>query len=510
MLNIALPKDYYNTTDYPTLDERADGAWVPIAIGDVHNIIPACIDTTSELYEVCGHAIHDVTEVRTPEGVVLTEGVDFTLNADENQITLLATPFLAANTTYYLVVEGDYGISATDYLKLVLKSTYANGQLYTIDGGGVWSADAAKDLQFRIYGKTSLDGTEKIMVNNGNVPNTGLLGLRNHADRTRLGQSFKTPVATSFYVTRVRLFCRKTGSPTGNIRVSILSAYNPAEVQVGIASDEVEIPTGTKAPGFVTFPQRATDSGIVVDIEGAEKGAAAIVDGADALEYLVETVLGKSATLLDAVYLADLKADRTQEVKLWLDERTTCGKIVGKLETTLLFKLVPLLDGTYATVVYEAGEPANTPSFVDEDYLSFKLRYDWGAVKHRVAVKYDADAADQAGYKVEEASSDFARTFHETEETLEVETYHREQAGATWLAGELSGMYEAPPLIAEFEVHASGLDLIPGRDKVKLTRTRAGYAGGALNAVLFRILRIVKRPGTSTVQITAQLDAQTY
>jgi hypothetical protein len=71
-------------------------------------------------------------------------------------------------------------------------------------------------------------------------------------------------------------------------------------------------------------------------------------------------------------------------------------------------------------------------------------------------------------------------------------------------------MYETPPLMVELEVHGYGLDLIAGRDKVKLTRTRALYAGGALPAVLFRIQDLQKRPGTSTTVFTAQLDIQTY
>jgi hypothetical protein len=71
-------------------------------------------------------------------------------------------------------------------------------------------------------------------------------------------------------------------------------------------------------------------------------------------------------------------------------------------------------------------------------------------------------------------------------------------------------MYETPPLMCEFEVHGYGLDLIPGRDKVKLTRTRALYSGGALDAVLFRILKLIKKPGTSTVVVTAILDTLSY
>jgi len=311
-------------------------------------------------------------------------------------------------------------------------------------------------------------------------------------------------------MTSVILEFQRVGNPSGNIIISILSDDSP-ETQVGADSTPYAIGSDRWDSCQVTWPIRSVDiSALYVDLEGAEKSGAAITDGADALQYLVETVLGKAVGTLDATYLADFKTDRTYAIQIYLDSETTFGAVLGKLETTLLFKLVPLLDGTYATVVYESGEPTNTPHFHDEDYLSFSLRADWDDVKQNVNVKYGESFSGEHTFKVEGVSSDLARMLYETEETLEVETYHQTQAGAAWLAGELSGMYETPPLIAELEVHGYGLDLIPGRDKVKLTRTRAGYAGGTLDAVLFRIIRLVKKPGTSTVVITAQLDAQTY
>ena len=260
MLNINIPKAHYNTTDYPMLEERADGAVVPIAIGDIHDIIPVCIETDNQLYEICGHPIHDVSQVRTPDGVILGLGVDYTLNAGKNRITLLATPFLAANTTYYFVVEVDYGIPAAAFLRLHRKDGYANGQLYTINGAGVWDASLnTQDLRFRIYGKETSGGTETIMVNNGYAPRTSQIEIGQTAGHTRIAQSFKTPAATAFYVTRIQINSLKTGSPVGNIRIAILSSagapVGAGEVQVGIKSNWTAIPPGTWfGPGSVTFP----------------------------------------------------------------------------------------------------------------------------------------------------------------------------------------------------------------------------------------------------------------
>ncbi|MBE3088287.1 MAG: hypothetical protein IMZ71_04140 [Chloroflexi bacterium] len=492
--------------EYPNMDSNFDGAPVPIRIGDIHDIAPVCIDTVAKTYKLAGHAIHAINEVRTEkETLVLT--ADYTVDLATAQFTVLATPFLAANTTYYFVVEADYAESGTNHIHLKQRgSVYASGSLFTIDDSDVWSADTGHDLKFQIFGKPTLDDQEMIKINSA-VGATTNIGLKDAAARTRLAQSFLTG-ATGFYCTRIVLNIAKSGAPTGNLRVAILSAYTPAEVQLGVKSAPTVIARMGKFKFF--FPLRSEVSSLSVDIEGAEEvggGGVPITICDETLKYLTQTVLGKPATLLDATYLADLATDRTQAVKLDLDYETDVGAVVGTLETGQLWKLVPLLDGTYGTVVYEAGEPANTPHFRDEDYLSFRMWLDYSAVKSRIVVKCDKGAQE---YKTEQASSDLARFFYLNEETLEVETMLRESAGATWLAGALGGMYAQPPLMVEFEVHGWGMDLIPGRDKVKLTRTRAMYASGTLNAVLFRILRLQKRPGTSTVVVTAIRDTQSY
>ena len=521
MLNTKLPKFHYKkgTLDaahfvYPNLDDNFDGMPVRIAIGDIHNIVPVCIDTAAQVYQICGHAIHDVTEVRdAKEGTVLTISTDYTLNAGKNEITFLGTPLLAATTVYYLALEADYAVSGTNHEHYAkVDQGGGTGGFYTINAGGVWNADTAHHLKAIIYGKESLGGTERayIWTGTGTAGWAGV-GLRDHADRTRLGQKFTTG-SKAFYITRVRLYPSKSGTPTGNIYASILSDITTgAEVQVGCDSQLMPIPSTYKV-SKIAWPQRATDSGLIVDIEGAEEvgGSNPITTVSETLKYLTQTVLGKPAALLDATYLADLATDRTQTVKLNLDYETEVGAVIGTLETGQLWKLVPLLDGTYGTVVYEAGEPANTPHFRDEDYLSFRMWQDYGAVRSKVVIKYDRGADNTQEYKTEQASSDIARFFYLNEETLEVETFLRASAGATWLAGALGAMYEQPPIMVEFEVHGWGLDLIPGRDKVKLTRTRAMYAGGTLSAVLFRILRLQKKPGTSTTVITAILDTQSY
>jgi hypothetical protein len=507
MLNTQLPTTRYNKTTYANLEDRADGAPVPIAYGNLHDVMPTCINTSTQLFKLAEHAIHAIDEIRTDtETLVVT--ADYTADLPNAQFSLLATPYLAANTTYYLVIEADYVVSGTDHLHLKqFGATYANGSIWAIDGSSVWSADTAHDLRFQIYGKKTLDGQEQIKVKN-NVGTATNIGLRDAATRTRLAQSFKTG-ATGFYATRVNVWISKTGAPAGNVRVSILSAYTPAEVQLGAKSAEYVIGTTGNTARFF-FPLRAEVSNLACDIEGVEKTGAPIVDGADMLEDLVVTRLGKTtAGLLDAAALADFKTNRAQVVKAYIDRDMTFGEILGKLEASLLFKFAPLHDGTYAPTVYAAGEPAGTPHFFDEHYLSFSMCRDSGAVKSIIKVKYDENPTNQE-FKAATVSSNVAKFVYGINETQEVETYLADGTEAAALATSYSTMYETPPLGVTFEIRGYGLNLIPGRDKVKLTRTNAAYAGGTLAGVLFRITKLTKKPASASTEIVCVLDTQTY
>jgi len=510
MLNIKLPKTRFNTTTYPNLETRMDGAPIPIAYGDLHGIVPICINPSIFKYKVAGHAIHSIDTVYN-EGEALVLTSDYTADLALAEFTLCSTPYLAAATTYYFVIEADYPVDLTDHVSIKLTNTagYAGGNVFTIDGSDVWTSVPGSDLYFTIWGKSNLNKTAVRKIDTRTYGKGAGIGLKEFATQTRIAQSFLTG-ATAFYLTNISLWVRIHGGVTGNLRLTVLSAYSPAEVRLGAQSLEKEIAnTGVWDKYSIYFPLQSDTSNLTCNIEGIEKVAATIVDGADLLEDLVTNRLSKSASLLDATALANFKAKRTQIIAAYIDHDMTFGEIVGKLESSLLFKLVPLHDGTYVTQVYEAGEPAGTPHFFDEHFISFSMRRNFSAVKGVVKVKYDENPGNQE-FKVAEASSDVAKFVYGIEDTLEVETYLKDGTEAGALATSYSGMYETPPLEITFEIRGYGLNLIPGRDKVKITRTRAAYAGGILSAVLFRITKLTKKPASASTEITAILDTQTY
>lgn len=499
--------------EYPDLEDRADGALVPIAYGDLHGVIPVAIDNVYVhhplTYKVAGHAIHAIDTVWNGDES-LAPGTGYSTDLALAEFTLISTPYLEANTTYYFVVEADYPVNATNYVNLVKTATagYAGGQVFTIDAGGTWTPVAA-DLFFMILGKSTLAGQSVRLIDTRSYLRGAGIGLRSSAAQTRIAQSFATG-ASPFYLTSVSIWTTNKGTfPSGNFRIAILSAYNPAEVQVGQKSRITPIDSSvTWAAYSVYFPLHSEASNLTCEIEGAEKAGTPIKDGADMLEDLVVNRIGKSSSILEPTALANLKAERAAEIAAYIDRDITFGEIVGKLESSLLFKFVPLHDGTYATIVYEA-DAGTAPHFFDEHFLSFSMRHDFSALKNIVKIKYDENPGNNE-FKVAEASSYAVLFVYGTGETLEVETYLKRHADATALAADYLAMYETPPLEVTFEVRGYGLDLIPGRDKVRITRTRAAYAGGAISGILFRIVQITKKPATASTEIVCILDTQTY
>jgi hypothetical protein len=247
------------------------------------------------------------------------------------------------------------------------------------------------------------------------------------------------------------------------------------------------------------FAERNENETLTVDVKVPSPELQQV---ADILPDVVVTVLGKSASLLDSTELANLATYKPQDLKVYIDEETTFGDFVGKLESGQMWKFVPLQDGSYGTIVYENGEPAGTPHFYDHDFLSFRMELDNASVKQAVTVAYDQDEGTR-DYSYTRASSDIAKFFYLNADSVDIETFLEGSADADELAEEYLTRYQQPITKVIFEVHGWALELLPGRDKVKLTRARAAYAGGALAGVLFRIIKLVKKPETNVVEITA-------
>lgn len=495
MRETTLPRRCFNLTDYPRLMAGAVGRRIPIGYGTLTNVVPTEIDTQLHRFKIADHPIAELTAVRSSTGDPMTEGTGYWKSLTLAEFIVFWSVQLTAWTTYYFAVEADYEMNEFDCLQLLRNDNqYVPGTSYAIDGAGIWTADPSDyDLRFTMYGKATLDGAEEIVASNTTTDATAGAGLNDIPARTRIGQSFMPSIAC--YLTRIVIYIRQVGTPVGNIRFKLYS--DTAGSQMG--------PSGGWKPinSYISLSLPMPDAAAGSDVSCDVKAPATLKDQvADILPDLITSVMGKSASLLDGTELANLAIDRTQDLKVYLRDETTFGDVVGKMETGQLWKLIPLQDGTYGTIVYKDGEPANTPHFRDHDFLSFAMELDSSQLKQEFEVQYNENLSTSFFDSVV-ASSDVAKFFYMNEESDTVETYLAEAAAAAALADDRKKRYEVPIIRVMFEVHGWALDLLAGRDKVKITHARAAYAGGTLDGVLFRVTKIVKRPETNTAEVWA-------
>ena len=504
MLTVPLPKRCFQTADYPNVATAELGKRIPIGYGTLTGLVPFEIDTTTGKYKILDQPIHEITKIKSATKDPLVVSLDYTEDLALAEFTLVTPAYLTNGLTYYFAVECDYSQSGSNYVSIKRNvSAYSAGTSYAIDDGDGWHADPDDyDLIFTVSGKLTGGSGETPLAQNTATDSTPEYSLNVDLNTVKAGQSF-SPTATGF-VTKVAVTVTKHGTLTSkHLRVKIYS--NTTGTQLVPDGAWVDIPVSTPASAYLTIPERNENEVLECDVKAVDPELTKV---ADVLDDVVAHVMGKPHALLDATELANLDTDRTQDLKIYIDEETTFGDFVGKLEAGQMWKLVPLQDGTYGTIVYESGEPANTPHFRDHDFLSFKMEIDNSFLKQQVNVFYNQDETSRTVYPAASVSSDVAKFFYLNEESIDVETFLKDFAAADALADDYLARYEVPIIKVVFEVHGWALDLLPGRDKVKITRTRAAYTGGTLSGVLFRIIKLVKRPQTNVVEITAGIWAQ--
>ena len=505
MLNIIIPRSRYNLTDYPNMDERAVGAAVPLLSGPVKNITPVLIDSTISKFKICSNVLASLDEVRA-DGTALTPGTHYSADLANGEFSFIqGAPMIQAGQTYYMVWYGDYAINATDYIWVCGRtpSQYAGGTFYTIDGGGAWTDDLT-DADFIIWGRKVGGGEEEELISNWNAGGTDHdETLRNDANHTRVAQSFTAPADSDYYITRIKFQTRRIGNPVGNAWIEIHSD----QVGTQVGGDSALLDASTVYPSGTTGEEMAWTLINAEILEADATGDDSIID--DILEYILQTVIGLSSAKLDAAALAALGAAKTEVLGMYLEEENLFQTDLEQLEAGQLFKMIPKLDGTHTFTYYQAGTPAGTPHFFDQDIFNFKTICLPSAVKYKVGIEYNRNPTTQV-YEYTETTSDIARYVYRSEESIVLQTFLTAGANAITVRNTYIGLLEYPPLIIEFDVMDSrGYDRLP-TDKVKITCTRApGFSGGTLDGVLFRILRVTKT-GSGIVSFRCQLDTQTY
>jgi hypothetical protein len=518
MLYVKLPRKKFWTSEYPNLDPGAEGSSIPIGWGEIINALVTSIDTTLMKYKLMdnyGRAIKAIDQVRVGDEV-LAAGADYEADLNNAEITIAGTPILQPNTTYYFVLESDYPINGTDYLRFAQGYAYAHNR-YDIDGAGNWSLQTYS-LFFKIIVKDSMDAQWYVLIDNINVSWTGWnmnARLRDTTARTRIAQKFVTPASGGpWYLHRIRIDPRMLyGGPVGNppenriTRVTVLNSYDP-DVQVGAKSHRLENYPPIMSSAY--YPQRSIESDVRVDFKAIKNADESLMENvADILKDSYITIMGGSESGLDATALAALKTARAEKLRVWIDSEIQYREFLDKLEVGQFFKFLPTLDWKFTVPYAASGEPSGTIHFRDEDFLSFKCFRKWSSVYQKIKIRYAEDISTNE-WLVKEAQSEVAALCYRVERTLEGETYLSAGADAQTCANKYRDLLEVPLRQIEFTVTAGkGSGLIPWQ-KIKVTRQRADAPGGALSGVLFRVLDAKKNPLSGHVTITAILDEQTY
>lgn len=503
-----IPKNKFWTANFSNLRQSAEGQPIPELYGVKENISPTCIDTTIMKYQIANRALHSIDAVQC-DGHNLTETTDYVTDLPNAQFVIYGMPKLESATTYYLVLEGDFGISGSHHVNISGDSGagYADGQLFDINGSDVWSGQSA-DLVFKIYGKQYLEADEELMVEHAFTNEDAEYNLRDSTARTKVGQSFLTG-ANDFYVTRIVLKLGKTGTPTGNMRLQIHT--DQLGTVLGGKSKQLAVAnlTTTQRSSAQTWWKFTEDSEVLVTAQGVENLDTSLMDNvSDILKDVLVNILNKDTADLDTASFTALKSARTEDICAYLNTELSFNTFLGRLEAGSLFKFVPTLEGKLAVYYYQSGEPAGTPDLYDEDYISFRSWRDKDSIRKTAQICYNENPTTLIYEKIEKAS-DIADFIYENDKTLIVETYLKDTADAETLGTTYIGLIEYPQRKIIFEVPGYGINLIPTQ-KVKITKTRADNTGGSFSAELFRILSLAKKLSTGTVKVTAILDSQSY
>jgi len=510
MFTEMIPKNKFWVTNYPNLDSSFEGLPIPEFYGEKDNIAPMCIDTTILEYKLANREIYSIEAIQA-DGVALTITDDYEQDLANAEFTVYGMPYLTQDTTYYIVVTGDWTVNGSDYVNVGGDSSgsYSDGQYYRIDGGGIWTGDSGVDLCFRVYGKTSIEAEEELMVEYTYSNYNTDYAVRDAGARTQIAQSFKTPATTSFFCTKVTMWLEKNGTPTGDLRVEIHSDQSGTRVGGKTVAQDVSA-FGTSLATIENYYNEISEySEILVSAKGYKSGANLMENVSEILEDVIVTVLGKDVSDLDATSFSALESARSEKICAYLNHEISFQTFLNRLEAGSLFKFQHNLDDAKYTVdYYITGEPAGTPHFRDEDFITFSSWRDRASIIKTVQVNFDDNPSTQMSRK-REVDSEVAEYIYKSKEELVVETYLKEASVASTLATTYLDLCELPQMKIVFKVSGYGFDMRPTQ-KVKITKTRADASGGSLTATLFRILSIKKEISTGVAEITAILDSQSY
>jgi len=155
-----------------------------------------------------------------------------------------AAPALSKDTTYYLMVYGDFTVSTTNYVEVGFDNSdavYADGMYHELAAALTWTDVDTIDLVFEVYGTPT---SEEEMVNIGGAETGDDYDLMYDATYYLLAQSFQLTAAAS--VTSIRLPLKEIGDiGTDNLWAEIHSSTTGTSATKGASTNLVTNATTT-------------------------------------------------------------------------------------------------------------------------------------------------------------------------------------------------------------------------------------------------------------------------
>ena len=534
--NVSAGQQTFQWDTSPSTDEleaNAEGIPIPELWGEKANITPVCVNTSLVsytkdartiqplTYKISNRALTSISSIQA-DTATLAAGADYWADLPNGEFYILGSPLLEANTYYHFVIEGDYSPDLSNYIYFVGSDgdEYGDGFGSEIDNGDNWKDPSSVppishwDMGFTIWGRTNIGTAEDSVMVNFQYTTPRAIKLLDTAARTKLGMKFKTG-ATAFYLSKISLPIGKDGTVAGNIRIAIYNADHSATV--GTKSGQLAVAQIEASSYDIPWSLRGTPSKIVVTAKTGDRAVGGTTldmeKSPDIIRDVFVNVFGGKAAQLETSDFNDLKdptkGARTEKISVYLDREVEFAAFIERLEAGQLFKFLPTLSGKYTVKYADAGVPASSVSFFDNDYLSFSMTREWKSVFQTVKVKFNELPEDQT-VNTRDAASRVAEILYRNKEVLTVETWLKDGDDAATCALKYRSLLEYPRRVVKFSVAGGKGDQLLPMDTVKLFRTRADYEGGTLDGVLFRIFEVSKNAITGVISFTAVLDVQTW
>jgi hypothetical protein len=234
--------------------------------------------------------------------------------------------------------------------------------------------------------------------------------------------------------------------------------------------------------------------------------------GADILFYAL-TVLHSPPvpkSMIDLKSFLDLRAARIQALAAYLTEQTAVIDFIRMLQSSNVFHLIPLLNGTFGAFRYAVGTTGAETRIDQLDMASFTLSYDTAPVRKTVVVKYGQNPTTKTWLAVSATDANIGLRYDQAE-ILEIETLLTSSLDAAILAQFFLRLIRSPEKRVAGSVPALLLGHRPAEKIVisKAIRDGEGVDQTVLAAEVYRALTLVKNAGPATVDLEAVLDIQT-